>query len=134
MYSKAKCICLISALISAILGIIVGFVSFSTALAGVVTALWIAFGIAILSIIILLIYPLIMNRRSLKCICDTGTCLAIGAIGTLITSIIGLTITIVTGSLFSAIIIGLATFFLALTIFSILQLLLCLTDCKICKD
>lgn len=121
--------CLIAAIISVILGAIVGFVSFGTAIPGIVTVVWISFGIGVGALVLA---GLNSCGREEKCICQYGKCIAIGAIGTIIASIIGLAITITTGVVLISVLIGLGTFFLAFTLLSVLGYALCLSEIN-CK-
>lgn len=126
------CNCLIAAIISAILGIIIGFISFGTVIPGIVTVIWVAFGIGIGALVLTFIAGLNSYGREERCICKHGKCIAIAAVGTIIASIIALAITITTGVVLISILLGLGTFFLALTIFSVLEYILCLVESN-CK-
>lgn len=125
---KNDCRCIVSLLVGAVLGIIVGYISYSTLIPGIVTALWIGFGIGIGTLILLTLLALFVNGKQERCICSNGTCLAVSAVGTIITTTIGLAITIVTGSVLVAALIGLATLFLIATLINILKLLICLIN------
>ena len=127
---KNGCGCIVSLLGGTVLGIIVGYISYSTLISGIVTALWIGFGIGIGTLILLTLLALWVNGKQERCICANGTCLALSAIGTIITTIIGLAITIVTGSVLVSALIGLATLFLTATLINILKLLICLINSK----
>ena len=132
---RRDCGCLVLLLIGAILGSIVGYFVYTTAIAGIVAALWIGFGIGIGALLLLTIIALFAYSKKERCVCNNGTCIAIAAIGTIITTIIGLSITITTGVLLIAALIGLATLFLSITLFAILRLILCLiyANCS-CKE
>lgn len=127
---KNGCGCIVSLLVGTVLGIIVGYISYSTLIPGIVTVLWIGFGIGIGTLILLTLLALLVNGKQERCICANGTCLALSAIGTIITTIIGLAITIVTGSVLVSALIGLATLFLTATLINILKLLICLINSK----
>ena len=122
------CGCIVSLLVGAVLGIVVGYISYSTLIPGIVTALWIGFGIGIVTLLLLALLALFTNGRQERCVCKNGTCLAVSAIGTIITTIIGLAITIVTGSVLVSALIGLATLFLTATLINLFNLLLCLIN------
>lgn len=124
--------CLISAFISIILGFIVGIVSFNVVIPGIVAALWIAFGIGVGALLLVILLAAFVKGREEWCICENGTCIAVGAIGTIISTIIGLSITITTGVVAIAVLLGITTFFLAFTLFGLLQLAICLSKKK-CK-
>lgn len=123
---KGSCTCILIWAVALILGIIVGVFSFTTAIPGIITALWIAFGTGTFAVALVALLAIATKIR--KCLCRNGRCLIISAIGTIITTIIALSITITTASVLISILIAVATFFLASTIFNILKLLLCLVD------
>lgn len=118
--------CLTAILISALLGLGIGFAFFSGVITGIIQALWIAFGIGILSLILLIILPTIAKGEQERCICKKGECLLLGALGTIVLSIISLSITLATASAGFAILIGALGAFLALTILAIANLIRCL--------
>lgn len=125
--------CLTAILISALLGLGIGFAFFSGVITGITQALWIAFGIGILSLILLIILP--TKGEQERCICKKGECLLLGALGTIVLSIISLSITLATASAGFAILIGALGAFLALTILAIANLIKCLikSTCR-CRE
>ena len=125
---KNDCGCIISLLVGAVLGIVVGYISYSTLIPGIAAALWISFGIGIGTLILLTLLSLLVNCKQERCICANGTCLTVSALGSIITSIIGIAITIVTGSVLVSALIGLATLFLTATLINLFQLLICLIN------
>ena len=132
---KNDCGCIIPLLIGAVLGIVVGYISYSTLIPGIVTALWIGFGIGVGTLILLLLLALFANCKQERCLCENGLCFAISTLGTIVTTIIGLAITIVTGSVLVSALIGLATLFLVATLINIFNLLNCLIKTRCCyKD
>jgi len=132
---KNDCGCLISLVISSILGAIVGFIAFTTGIIGITTVIWIAFGLAVGALVLLAILSVVTSGKEQRCICNNGTCLAIGAIGTIIAAIIALAITITTGVIATAVLIGLGVLFLGLTLFGLLSLILCLVDAAcMCRE
>lgn len=134
MFNK-RCECFIPAIIGIILGIVVGYLVFNFVIPGLVIAIWIALGISIVSLLLVFLTAIQAQGREEWCVCKYGGCIVIGAIFTIIATIIALSITIVTGILATAILIGLGTLFLVFTIFSVAEFLLCLvkTNCK-CRD
>lgn len=125
---RRNCGCLITLLVGVILGIIVGYIAYTTAITGIVLALWVSFIISITALILLTLSALLACGKKERCVCNNGYCIAIPAVGTIITTIIGLAITITTGSVGIAILIGLATLFLVMTLLNLVKLILCLTD------
>ena len=118
-----KCNCIIDAIISLAVGIVIGLIYSTGIITGITTAIWIIFGITILTLIISLI-----NK---KCTCINGSCTAIATIGSIILSIIALSITLGT-SLIYAIIIGVLGFFASFVIISLYRIITCITkeSCK----
>lgn len=132
---KKDCGCLLGLVISAILGVIVGFLVYTTEIVGITTAIWIAFGLAVGAVVLLAILSVVTRGKTERCICNNGTCLAIGAVGTIITTIIALAITVTTGVIGIAVLIGLVVLFLGLTIFGLLSLVLCLVNATcMCRE
>lgn len=130
---REKSGCIVPIAIAAVLAIIVGVTSFSTLIPGIFNALWIAFGIGAFAISTVLFVALF--ARAKECVCENGKCIAVLAVGTIITTIIALSVTITVASTLISILLGAVTFFLAGTILSTLKLLLCLVDatCR-CKE
>lgn len=120
--------CFITLIIAIIFGIIVGYNAYITLIPGIVAALWIGFGIGIGALIVLTIISLVAYGKKEKCVYKIGKCIAVPAVGTVITTIIGLAITITAESIGIAILLGLATLFLTITIFNILRLVICLIN------
>lgn len=125
---RSSCGCLVTVIIGLIFGIIVGYNAFLTLLPGIVTAIWIALGIGLGTLVLLTLISLIACGKKEKCICKNGICIAIPAVGTVITAIIGLTITITAESVGIAVLIGLGVLFLTITILNLLRLILCLIN------
>lgn len=125
---RRDCECLITAFIGVILGIVVGYIAYITLIPGIVTALWIGLGIGLGALILLTLVALLACGKKERCVCKIGRCLAIPALITIITTIIGLSITITAGVAGTAVLIGLATLFLTMTLLNIVRLILCLVD------
>lgn len=123
-----KCQCLVGIILGAVLGSIVGYFAFTTLIPGIITAIWVAFGIAAFSILALILLSITGNKRIVNCVCDNGDCLLLGALATIIISIILLSITLVVGVLGTAILVGLGTMSLVITIVSLADLTFCLVN------
>lgn len=124
--------CLTAILISALLGLGIGFAFFTGAITGIIPALWIAFGIGVGTLVLLTILPIITKGEEARCICKKGECVLLGALGTVILSIVSLTITLATASVAFAILVGVLGGFLVLTILALANLIRCLirTTCR----
>lgn len=120
--------CLVTLLIGIILGIIVGYFVYILAIPGIVAELWIGFGIGVGALVLTTITALFACGKKERCVCKNGNIIAISAIGTVITTIIGLAITITAESIGTAVLIGLATLFLTMTLLNVLRLIICLTN------
>lgn len=107
-----------------ILGIIGGIlvVLFGTIL-NVIPFLWITFGIALGAMVVALATALVEEdeRREHGCACKYGTCLILGALGALVTSIIG-----IAGGVLGTILTFFVVGFLIWTIIALALLLICL--------
>ena len=125
---KNSCGCLITLLIGIVLGIIIGYIEYITLIPGIASALWAGFIIGVVAFILLTLIALFSVGRKINCICRNGYCLTIPAVGAIITTIIGLSITITAEAIWTAVLIGLATLFLTMTILNLLKLILCLID------
>lgn len=119
--------CAISVILSVILGIIIGGL-FSAGLITVITA---GIIIALIFAAIALLYLIIAIKGSddKKCLCNNGVCVLVGSIGSIITGVIGLSVTLTTAFL-GILLVGLIGFFFALTVISIFLLFLCLLKNK----
>lgn len=126
-----------SLIVSIIVGVGVAVVFSLGFLASIVTALWIAFGISVLSIIALsVLAPLSSMNKSMalkKCLCYYGKPLVIGSIGTLITSIVSLTLVLSIASTVSIIIIFFVGALFSLLLISIVQFILCIINYDCCE-
>ena len=63
-----------------------------------------------------------------ECFEEYGVCILAGAIGSIISSVLALSFTLTTGSILSAILVGLAAFFFILTLVSTIGLIICLLN------
>lgn len=113
-----------------ILGIIGGIlvVLFGTIL-NIIPFLWITFGIALGALVVTLVTSLVRGRRErdYECICKNGKCLIIGALGALVTSIIG-----IAGGTLGATLAFFVVAFLIWTIVALIILLICLVEASCC--
>lgn len=124
--------CAITIIISLLLGVIAGILFFLGILTEVLITLIIAIIISLLISIFLFI--LIIIPRYNECVRNLSCCVLIGLIGTLLTSIITLSIDTTTVSIVLAILIGLVVFFLSLTIIKFFRLLNCIINYNSISD
>lgn len=124
------CKCNNSCIFPIIFGIIGGIlvVLFGTIL-NIIPFLWITFGIALGALVVVLITALVRGRRErdYECICKNGKCLIIGALGALVTSIIG-----IAGGVLGATLAFFVVAFLIWTIVALIVLLICLVEATCC--
>lgn len=127
---RKNCDCIIIPIISVILGIISGIIVYNITLAAIMTAVWIAFGLAC-AISLVLVYLTTNARRSDEaCLNNYAYCLPIGIVGTIVTAIVALVITIVSASIARAIVFGLGAAFFFTMLFSFIALIICLMKQK----
>lgn len=123
---KRDCNCILILAIAAVLGIIVGVVAFNVAIPGIIIAISVT--LALSALILILLTKLVVKVKDYDCLCNYLRCLALGIVGTIITAIIALSVTIVTGSIAIAILLGLLTAFGLTTLLSFVGLILCIVE------
>jgi len=109
-----------------ILGIIGGIlVALFGTILNIIPFLWITFGIALGTLVITLVTSLVEENsrrdRERGCTCKYGTCLILGALGALVTSVIGIAGGVL-GTLLTFLVVG----FLIWTVIALVLLLMCL--------
>lgn len=124
--------CLAAIIIGVIAGVIIGLLFFFALIPGIITAIIVALIFAAISLILITIIAAFVEKDKEKCVCKDGKCIVIGSLGTIVLGIIALAITLTTGSVGVAILIGLLGAFLVETLISVLFLGLCLVkaNCK----
>lgn len=122
------CACIIGITISGFIALIIAGLFLTGVFTGITTGLFIALAISVIAIFFLIISLSNCNSCSIDCFRTNGICLLIGAIGTIISSIIALSVTLTAGSLLGAVLIGIVAFFFTLTISSIISLIICLLN------
>jgi len=115
--------------IAIVVGIIIGILFAFGFIPGIVTATWIAFGIGVLSLIILVTAILVAVSADscilFTCLMQNICCLLAGIWGTIISALAGLSI-VLTPSILVAILVGIGAFFLSLLITSLILFILCI--------
>lgn len=128
------CVCpgcqLRSAITGIIFGIVLGILFYSVSIPFIITGIWIAFGIAafILVYILGVLFLTSCGDSCLKtkcCLRENTKCLLTGSIGTIITSIIALSINLITQNIPIAVLIGLVAFFFIYLIVAIISFVKC---------
>ena len=119
----------LSIVASVIIGIIAAFLSFMGTITVTPIFLWVLFGIAIVYLAITLLVSASANRQDgRRCICANLPTLLTGILGTILTSVILLGITV--GTILGAIIVGLLLAFFALTVLSFSCFSYCIARCR----
>lgn len=124
--------CLTVGIIAGIIsGIAAALLFFFGIVSNLTIALWVAFGVGIFTLLAAfttaILTPVWISRR---CFCRSKNALLIGGTGLVITTVIALSASIFSGSIFSAVLIGLVTFFLVLSITALVCFILCITRCS----
>jgi len=120
----------ISVVLSVLFGIAAGFLFANGFLPFVFVGIGIALGIAIITLILL--WGAVTAKKPYSdndCICENLGLLLAGIIGTIITSIIALSVFLIPGVTIFAILVGLVAFFFALLLIGIVSYLTCVSDC-----
>lgn len=117
-------------ILSILFGVAAGFLFFNGLLPTITTGVIVAGIVAIVALI--LFWVSIITRKPYTdndCVCENFGLLLTGALGTLVTTFIILSVTLVVTSPIFALLIGVAAFFFALTIAGIVSYLDCIADC-----
>lgn len=126
-----RCNCTIGAIIvSAIIGVLAAFLQITAVITVTPVFLWVAFGIAIAYLGVLVVTSALAERTdSCRCMCASLNAILIGALGSVLFAAVLLAVGIVATSVVSAILIGLLLFAFALMITASACLVRCLFGC-----
>ena len=124
--------CTLLAVIAAlILGVVAAFLQITAAITVTPVFLWVALGIAVGYLGVLLVTTLLTRSTGCKpCICNTLRTVLTGILGVILFAVVLLAVGIVATSVVSAILVGLLVAFLTLTFAGSACLVLCLADCE----
>lgn len=126
-----RCTCTLLAIVaSLILGIVGAFLQVTGVITVTAAFLWVAFGIAVVYLAILLAATAPTRRsHTSSCLCTGLNVLLTGILGTALFAVVLLAVGITATSAISAILVGLLVFFLSLTLTGSACLVRCLADC-----
>ncbi|MDQ5983476.1 MAG: hypothetical protein RUMPE_00500 [Eubacteriales bacterium SKADARSKE-1] len=133
MYKKEcrACGC-IGILTSLVFGALVGVLFAFSLIPNIVISVWIAFGLAVLSLIILIVAAFLASSERygalVKCLCINGKCLLAGTIGTIIIALAALSIVLTPVFVSITILLSIGAVFFALMIISIICLISCIIN------
>lgn len=126
------CSC-IGLIISTVFAAAVGVLFFFHLIPNIVTAVWISFGLGVMSLIALsvgLILALAFPCGALyRCLCRHGRCLLVGSMGTIVCALAALAIVLLAHRILTAILVALGAFFTAMMLIALFSVLLCLLCC-----
>ena len=127
-----RCRCILGAIIaSAIVGVLAAFFQITGVITVTVPFLWVAFGIGVVYLAVLVIAGSLQGQQSANgCFCDTLDVLLAGILGNILFSVVLLAVGIVATSVVSAILVGLLVFFFALTLTATACFVRKLMDCR----
>ena len=120
-------------ILSIIFGVAAGFLFFNGFLPTITTGVIVSGIVAAIALV--LFWISIISRKPYTdndCVCENFGLLLTGALGTIITTFIILSVTLVVTSPIFAILVGVAAFFFALAIAGIVSYLGCIADCDDC--
>ncbi len=125
----SACGCL-GVVISIILGAIVGILFAFNFIPGIVIAAWIAFGLGVLTLVLVFIATLVSAcchcRALIKCSARNIPCLLVGTFGTIITSIAALSIVLTNAFISVIALVALGAFFVSLMFIGIIAYISCI--------
>jgi len=129
------CSC-IGVVISIVFGAAIGVLFSMTLIPAIVTAIWIAFGLAVLALIILttcvLLGAVSRSHSIRKCVCRNTTCLLVGIFGTIISAIVLLSIALNPAIILIITFVAIGAFFFSLMIIGLIALISCIA-CEQCS-
>ena len=122
------CNCIISATASILIGAVVGILFYSALIPAITTAVIITLIFAALAFLLLTLIGI--SGKDNECLCKVGKCVLLGTSLTLVLGLIASVLTLATGAIGYAILVGLlgAAFFF--TLFGVIELIGCLLKCK----
>jgi len=131
-------VCILPLIVSIILGVVIGALFFTGVIAVGILGIPIIVGIifAIISLILLFVVAAFGIKKETKdCVCEYGSCLALGGLITLVSGFLVLTFiaSLVAGAIISALLVGIFGFALILDFLSFVGILICLIR-KNCKN
>ena len=122
---------LIAVVASLILGVVAAFLQITAVITVTPVFLWVALGIAVGYLGILLVTTALARRAECKpCVCSSLKTVLTGILGAILFAVVLLAVGITATSVVSAILIGLLVASLTLTFGGSACLVLCLTDCE----
>lgn len=138
MFYKDKCgstgCGILGVVLSIIFGVVIGLLFSLGFIPFIVTAAWISFGLSVFILGFLLIYVLVAGitkcNALIKCLSNNTTCLLVGIIGTLISSIAALAIVLSTEFISVAVLVGIGAFFFALMLTGLIGFI----NCVLCNS
>lgn len=115
---------------SIILSVVAAFLTFAGRVAITAAFSWVALGIGVVGLVVLLIYTALLRRTAPRdCVCSILPTAIIGSLGTIVAALVSLGITIVAASITGAIISGGLILFLFLYLTSVACLTTCTAGC-----
>lgn len=121
---------LLAVVASIILGVVAAFLQITGTITVTPVFLWVAFGIAIAALGVVILAAALVRRCAASCLCEALNVLLAGILGTVLFSAVLLAVGIVATSIVSAILVGLTAGFFALTVTGAACFVRCLADCR----
>ena len=129
---ETKCRCILaSVIVSAILGVLAAFLQITGVITVATPFLWVAFGIGVVYLAVLVIAGALQGVRDAGCcFCDTLDTLLAGILGSILVAVILLAVGITATGVVSAILVGLLVFFFTLTLTATACYVRKIVDCR----
>lgn len=126
---RNRCV-LLAIVASIIIGIVAAFLQITGTITVTPVFLIVAFGVAVAALGVLAVTAALVRRYAGACLCTALQAVLAGILGTVLVSVILLAVGIVATSVISAILVGLAAGFFALTVTAGACFVRCLADCE----
>ncbi len=121
----------VAVVVSLIAGIVAAFLQITAVLAVTPMLLWVALGVAVVYLGVLVLATALLRRREREdCLCRTLDGVLAGILGTVLFAVVLLVVDVAATGVIGAILVGLFTLFFALTLTSSACIVRCLADCS----
>ncbi len=121
----------VAVVVSVIVGIIAAFLQISAVLAVTPMLLWVAFGVAVVYLGLLVLATALIRRREQEvCRCEALNGVLAGILGTILFAVVLLVVDVAAAGVVGAILVGLLALFFTLTLTGSACIVRCFADCE----
>lgn len=127
---SCNCKCTLASVVAAvILGVVAAFLQITGAITVTAAFLWVALGIAVVYLAVLVVSTALARRAETACGCSALNTVLAGILGSILFAVVLLAVGVVATSVVSAILVGILVFFLTVTLAGTACLVKTYADC-----